>query len=360
MKGKQWRWAAFACFGVLTVAACKREQPQAVAPVRPVLSVIVGASVKHPLDFAGTVEPRYTTNIGSRVLGRLIARNVDVGDLVKTGEVLAAIDPKALALSVRSAAADIATAQSQLLAATNAESRQRYLRDRGVSSSAQYEQTQLSKATAEASLQQAEAKFATSKEQLGYAQLQSDSDGVVTAISGQVGQVVSPGQVVVTVAREDTREAVVDVPDDVAQALRPGSSFEVSLQLDPSIRIPGKVREIGAQADATTRTRRIRIMLEGTADLFRLGATITATVIAPAESAILLPRTALFEQDGQHFVWVVEPKTNTVAMRAVTITPRDGDRLQVNAGLEMGARVVIAGVHSLRHGQQVKLLDEAT
>ena len=79
----------------LVTAGCKQEAgtPES---IRPVLTTIVEPTPRGSTVAAGTIEPRYTTNIGFRVLGRLIARPVNVGDLVEEGQILAAIDPTTL------------------------------------------------------------------------------------------------------------------------------------------------------------------------------------------------------------------------------------------------------------------------
>ncbi|MBR0643288.1 efflux RND transporter periplasmic adaptor subunit [Plastoroseomonas hellenica] len=343
---------------ILLLAACKEQAPEAPPPIRPVLSVVVDPATERSFGFTGTVEPRYRVSLGFRLLGRLIHRDVEVGDQVRAGTRLAAIDSLALELAVRSAVADMATARAQLANATGVEGRQRILTERNVVATAQLESAQQALASAEASVQRAEANLAKANEQLTYAQLQSDTDGVVTAIGAQVGQVVSPGQAVVTIARPDIREAAVDVPEDVARDLHPGTPFDIALQLDPRIRTQGEVREIGPQADQTTRTRRVLITLSGTAELFRLGTTVTATLRVPAAATITLPRSALLQRDGKDVVWVVDTGTGTVATRDVRVGRRDDAAFVVTAGLAAGDRVVTAGANSLRPGQQVRIPGE--
>ena len=70
---------------VTLVAAGCNQETEAPAPVRPVLSIVVEPTLPDSTAAVGTVEPRYKTNIGFRVLGRLIARPVNVGDLVEEG-----------------------------------------------------------------------------------------------------------------------------------------------------------------------------------------------------------------------------------------------------------------------------------
>ena len=362
---------------MLVVAAllvgCKQHPSP--PPVRPVLSVVVAPRVERTFGFTGTVEPRYRVNLGFRVLGRMIARDVEVGDQVKAGQEVAAIESVALELAVRSAIADLSSARAQLANSTGAEGRQRVLVERNVVPQAQFESAQQAQSTAAASARRAEANLEKAREQLTYAHLRSDIDGVVTAVGAQAGQVVTAGQSVVTVARPDIREAVVDVPEDVARDLKPGTSFDVALQLDPAIRVAGAVREVGPQADAATRTRRVLITLPGATEVFRLGTTITARLVVPVAPIIELPISALLEKDGKAFVWIIDPapapaevpaeaSTATpaevpaevsVALREIKVAARDDAVFQVTDGLASGARVVTAGVHSLTAGQRIKL-----
>jgi len=95
----------------LAMAGCKQEE-KAPEPVRPVLSAVLQPAAAGSTVAVGTVQPRYETNLGFRVLGRLIARPVAVGDLVAEGQMVAAIDRTALELAVQSARADLSKSQA--------------------------------------------------------------------------------------------------------------------------------------------------------------------------------------------------------------------------------------------------------
>ena len=338
------------------LAGCGDKHAAAPPPVRPVLSVVVTPTLGRTISFAGSIEPRYSAVLGFRILGRIIARDVNAGDIVSKGTLLAALDPVSLELAVRSALAAVANAQAQLANASATEARQRTLFEQNNTAQAEFDTARLGRETAEAAVIQAQANLNKAQEQLGYAQLHADFDGVVTAVDAEVGQVVSPGQKVVTVARPDVREAVVDVPDDLATSLKEGAQFEVAHELDPSVMTMGRVREIAPQADAATRTRRLRIALDNPPESFRLGAIVTATLQSGATPHIELPSSAILESDGKTSVWIVDP-ANTVSLRVISIAARDENRVQVADGVAAGNRVVTAGVHSLSPGQAVRILD---
>ncbi|MBR1218912.1 efflux RND transporter periplasmic adaptor subunit [Bradyrhizobium sp. U87765 SZCCT0131] len=341
----------------LMLGGCKEEAAVPV-PVRPVLSMVVEPGLAGGAAIVGTVQPQFKTDLGFRVLGRLIARPVNVGDMVEKGQVVASVDPAALELAVRSATAAVSSAQAQLANAAGAEGRQRTLLETEATSRATFETAEQARAAAQASVVQAEANLTKAREQLGYARLKADFAGVVTAVGAEVGQVVSPGQSVVTVARPDIREAVIDVSEDIAASLRIGQTFTVSLQLNPAIKAEGKVREIAPQADQVTRTRRVRITLETPPEAFRLGTTVTTTLAGSDARVLRLPGSAVLTRDGKTYVWLVDTASRTVALREVQGAPDDGG-LRVTGGIAPGVRVVTAGVHSLKEGQKVRIDQEA-
>lgn len=340
------------------LGGCQKPHAEPPPVVRPVLSIVVAPKARGATEFAGTVEPRYRSSLGFRVLGRMIARDVNVADTVRKGARLAALDPLAFELAVRSARAEVSSAVAQLENATGTETRQRTLLQQNAIPQAQFETAQRAREAAAAALARARANLAKAEEQLDYTQLRADFDGVVTAVEAEVGQVVQPGQTIVTLARPDIREAVIDLPEDVNGALKPGARFEVALQLDPSVRATGSAREIAPQADPATRSRRVRITLDNAPPSFRLGTTVTAVMAAPGSPPMIeLPTSALLDRDGKTLVWVVDETARTVSTREIKVASRDRS-VRVAEGLSPGTRVVTAGVNSLSEGQAVKIQKE--
>ena len=341
----------------LVASGCKPET-KAPEPVRPVLSTVVEPMRSSSTVAVGTVEPRFKTDLSFRLLGRLVTRSVNVGDLVGQGDVVAAIDSTVLEFAVRSAKAELAKSQAQLANTSATEERQRTLIATDATTKATLDNAVQARAGAEASVARAQANMTKALEQLGYAQLKSDFAGVITAVGADVGQVVSPGQSVVTVARPDIREAVVDIGPDFPVPLTVGLPFIVSLQLLPGVEVEGIIREIAPQADPVTRTRRVRITLNDPPASFRLGATVTAK-LSSERSALNVPASAVLTKDAESFLWVVDLPASTVSLRRVDLS-RDSTGIQVTGGLDAGTRIVTAGIHSLAQGQQVKIQEDAT
>ena len=339
-------------FALLT-AGCK-QKAEAQEPIRPVLSTVVQATESSGTTAAGTVEPRYKTDLSFRLLGRLIARPVNVGDTVEQGEIVAAIDPTALELAVRSAKADLSRSQAQLANASATEERQRTLIATDTTSKETLDNAVQVRAGAQASVARAQANLTKAIEQLSYAQLRADFAGVVTAVSADVGQIASPGQTVVTVARPDVREAVVDIGPDFPVPLRVGLPFTVSLQILPSVHVEGQIREIAPQADPVTRTQRVRIALNDPPPTFRLGATVTARLATDQHPILRVPASAVLTKDGEFYVWVVDAPNTTVSLHKVDLS-KDTNSIRVTGGLDAGTRIVTAGIHSLKQAQHVRI-----
>ncbi|HEV2541286.1 MAG TPA: efflux RND transporter periplasmic adaptor subunit [Methylobacterium sp.] len=366
--------------GASLLAACQPSQEAPTPPpVRPVLTTLA-----HPTDsvifgpFAGTVEPRYQSQLGFQIGGRVVARDVTVGDVVKKGQRLAALDPIVSRFDLSRAEAELADAKAQAENATATEARTRRLMEGNNVTQAQLDAAVARRDTAQARLAQAGASLQKARDQIGYTELHADFDGVVTQRLAEIGQVVSPGQGIVTLARPETREAVVDIPETLAGAMPKDGRFTVVLQSAPEITARGRVREVAPFAESGTRTRRVRLTLEEPGPAFRLGATITVALERGIERRFVLPATALLDSEGRRSVWIVpeagqpgngsaddaqpgESGTRRVERRDVTL---DGDgpdrngRVAVRMGLKPGERVVVAGVHSLRDGQTVRLADD--
>ncbi|WP_198129021.1 efflux RND transporter periplasmic adaptor subunit [Azospirillum argentinense] len=209
--------------------------------------------------------------------------------------------------------------------------------------------------TADAKVVATQAALQSARDRVGYTELRADRDGVVTTIGAEPGQVVEAGQMVVRVAQPEEREAVFNVAETGIRAAPKDPVIDVSLAGAPDIVAVGRVREISPQADPVTRTHTVRIALDNPPDALRLGATVVGRLKQPPAPVVELPGTALFEEAGRSFVWLVDPKAQTVRRQPVVIRARDGDGpVIVTEGLTRGDVVVTAGVHSLSEGQRVR------
>jgi hypothetical protein len=105
--------------------------------------------------------------------------------------------------------------------------------------------------------------------------------------------------------------------------------------------------------------RRVRIALNDPPEGFRLGSTITAKLSNGHSSALRVPESAVLKEGAETSVWVIDAPTSTVSLHQVDLSDDEGG-IRVISGLAPGARIVTAGIHSLKQGQQVRIEQDAT
>jgi membrane fusion protein, multidrug efflux system len=344
-----------------TLSVGDTPQQTAEPELRPVLWAEAKAEHAGLLDFAGTIQPRVGADLAFRTLGRVIARNVKVGDIVKKGDVLMALDPLALEFSLRGAEAAVRSAQASLdNAQANATRKQTLVSSNSVSQ-ADVELAQQSLISAQANRDKARASLDKAREQLGYATLNADFDGAITATSANVGQTVALGQTVLSLARLDQRDAVVDVPEALVGPIRSTPEIAVELQLDPTVTALGTLREIAPEADAATRTYRVKIAIDNAPKSFRLGSVVTIRFSTEDGTEVIrVPSSAVFHADGKDYVWRIDDAGKTLRLTELRIDSQTARAplVRVLSGLARGDKIVAAGVDQLKDGQAVKLGQE--
>lgn len=345
---------------VLALAGCG-EAPEAKAPEpRPVRTVTASSrTASDAVTLTGQVEAQNEAAYGFRISGRIIERLVNVGDRVKPGQVLARLDPQDEQNAVRSAQAALSAANANLSQTRNQYERQRQLLARGFTPRAQYEQAEQAFLNARSQVEDAEARLRMAEDRLGFTELKADSAGVVTQRRAEPGEVVQTGQPVVEVARQDGRDAVFEVPAALLSSLPGDPVVEVTLAGDPAARATGRVREVAPQADPVTRTFRVRVGLIDPPEALRLGTTVIGRVVVDGGPVIELPASALTRLNDKPAVWVVDPKAQTVALRAVEVLRFTPATVTLSEGIKPSEIVVTAGVQALHPGQKVRLLGSA-
>jgi RND family efflux transporter MFP subunit len=342
----------------LSAAACAKKEAPVHEDVRPVRSTVVAATQGSVgASYSGQVRARYESKLGFQTSGRVVARLVDVGSKVRRGQVLMRLDPAQETLHVVAAVADVDAARSRVAELRVELQRTEQLLARQFASQTEVDHQRQSLAEAESQLTSAQARQQIKVNQRGYTEVVADRDGVVTALGAEVGQVVSPGQAVVTVAAQDEREVVVSVPESRVVELQQAKQLQVSVWAQPHKRYEGTLRELAPDTDSVTRTYSARIAVKDADAALMLG--MTASVFTPdvgGSSAIRLPLTAVLNKDGRSLVWVVDGASSRVAPKPVELSGAQNDSVIVSSGLAGGETVVTAGVHMLHEGQKVALL----
>jgi RND family efflux transporter MFP subunit len=340
------------------LAACGDQATSATAkPERPVqVQRVAFQPDATSREFVGVVRARYETDLGFRVAGKITARLVNVGDRVRTGDVIARLDPQDLKLQVESAQAELSAATSNLAQTAADELRFASLRSRGYAAVADYERKKAAKDEAEGRLERAQRALDLARNQLAYAELKADADGVITAALAEAGQVVAIGQAVARLAHRGEMEAVVALPETWLGEARE-SQATVRLWSGPKRQFSARLRELSPQADAMTRTYAARFTIENADEAVALGMTATVTLSqASEESVAKLPLAAILNRGNGPSVYVVD-RAGGLELRPVRVASFTEDTALVTSGVNTGERVVTLGVQKLGAGQKVRTVD---
>lgn len=357
-----------ALMAAIVLSACSKSAPVE-EPVRAVKVLTVGAS---PLlatrEFAGEVRARSESRLGFRVAGKIVLRQVDLGQQVNAGDVLAQLDAQDYQLTADAARAQAAAARTNRDLAAADLQRYRELRAQNFISDAELDRREAQLKAAQAQLDQAEAQLTTQGNQARYAKLVADAPGVVTAIEAEPGQVVAAGAPVLRIAKDGPRDVVFSVPEGQVAMMVNGMSVQLRVWASGEV-LPGRVREVAASADPVTRTFLVKASIEAAESARKLpplGATVAVLPSAPTLAknasthattmqAIKLPSSAL-RQDGQvTAVWVLDTTSMTLRSQAVQVVTADGNEAVIASGLQPGQLVVATGVHVLSPGQKVTI-----
>lgn len=338
------------------LAACSPKAPPA-NPLRPVKTVELRYDGARDANrYTGTVRARHEVDEAFRVGGKIVQRKVDVGRVVREGDILAVIDDTDYRLALDAARQQAAAALSQAKQADSDRQRLAALRADGSVSDADEERARTAAQSTGAAAEAEARKLELAGNRLKYTVLRASRSGVVTAVRFEAGQVVAEGQPVVAIAAEGDPEIVVDVPEDHLAAFRK-AKYKATLASAPEEAFDVVLRELAPQAATQTRTYQARLK-PTSARFLPLGATATLA----AERAVSgtpvasVPAAAITQSGGMPAVWVVRRKAEEASVELVPVTVhgfRNDDVLL--SGPRAGELVVTAGVQKMAPGLRVAL-----
>jgi RND family efflux transporter MFP subunit len=341
----------------LVLAGCEANTAPATKPERPVqVQRVVFANGDASREFVGVVRARYETDLGFRVAGKIVTRVVNVGDKVRTGDVVARLDPEDLKLQVQSAEAELAAATSNLAQAAADLERYTSLRARGYASVAEFDRKKAANDEADSRLKRARRSLELARNQLDYADLKADADGLITATLADPGQVVAIGQPVARLARSGEKEAAIALPETwLAEARK--AKAGVQLWSDRGRSFTARLRELSPQADPATRTYAARFTIEDADDSVAFGMTATVTLAVAGEGRVAkLPSSAVLNRGAGPSVYLVD-ESGALVLRPVTVASFNEDTALVTSGLADGDKVVTLGVQKLEAGLRVRTVE---
>ncbi len=326
---------------VLPLLLAAGEGPR---PVR--VATVAFRPLPAQLVYSGTVQARVQAELGFRVGGKVTQRLVEVGDRVLPGQVLARLDQGDLVLAEQSAAAALQGASADLANARAELARyDRLGRASPAFIGSELDKRDAANRMAESRVVQAARQLSMARSQRSYGVLTAEAEAVVTALPVQAGQVVAAGQTVAVLAQTQGIEVVADVPENRLPEVRAAGPVAITLWAAPGQVLRGRVREVGALADAASRTFAVKVTIDDPPKgLLALGMTATVAFDRPGPPVARLPATALVDRGGVPAMWVLDAQKQRAALRPVEVAGLDGQgAVLVQGGLREGEQVVTAG-----------------
>jgi RND family efflux transporter MFP subunit len=339
----------------IVIVSCG-QKPQSANDIHYVKVFTVGNSVyQSSSTFHGIVHAEFEPSLSFRIGGKIIQRNVDIGQMVKVGQVLASLDPTDYRLSADSSVANLASAKSNYI--TQQANLQRYqqLLKQNFVSQAQFDTQQAQFDSAKAQYNQAQNQVSNSENQVKYTVLKAPAEGIITSINMDAGQVVNAGQTVATMAVSGNKEVEIELPEAQINDYKVGMVARIKIWATGS-NYQGKVRIVNQANDQQTRTFTARIVINNADDNIKYGMAADVT-LQPlnSQNGLELPLSSLYAKNGKSYIWVID-KNSTAKLIPIIVLSTDGEAMKIEAPeLKSGDNVVSAGANFIYAGQKLAI-----
>ena len=336
---------------------------KAAAP-KPSLSVTVAKPESSELTMTlaanGSVAAWQEASVGSESNGlRLAEVRVNVGDIVKKGQVLATFSPETVNADVAQSRAALAEARATAADAAGNAARARTLEQTGALSQQQINQYRTTAETARAKVEAAEAALAAQQVRRGNTQVLAPDDGVISARTATVGGVVSAGAELFKMIRQGRLEWRAEVTS--AELGRIAIGTPVTVISASGAQVPGKVRAVAPTVDPQTRNALVYVdipnVLHNTG--IKAGMFARGDFLLGQSSATTVPQASIVPRDGFNYLLLLQPD-NRVSQLKIDTGRRVGDRVEITTPLPADARVVVQGAGFLNDGDLVRVVDATT
>ncbi|EFO92069.1 RND transporter [Acinetobacter sp. ETR1] len=290
--------------------------------------------------------------IGSELSGQRITKvNVNVGDSVQRGQVLAEINSESIRAELATAKANYAEAKAVLADASINNQRIQQLKNTGAISQQEATKYLTSQSTAQARLDAAKAQIDSNQLRLTQTQVIAPDHGVISARTATVGSLAQTGQELFRLIRDNRLEWRAEVTSTDLYKLKKGMTAHITSP-DPSrSAVSGSVRMIAPVIDPQTRYGLVYVDIP-TTDAVRMGMFVKGEFDLGEKPALTVPQTAVLLRDGFSYVFIVN-KDNRVTQQKVTLGRRLNDRVEI-VDLAANTQLVASGTGFLSDGDLIK------
>lgn len=341
-------------FGVR--AADEPKAPASASKAALTVTTTTPQTIPIPLKISanGNIAAWQEAIVGTEANGlRLAEVRVNVGDVVKRGQVLASFVPETIMADLNQTRAAVAEAEATLAEASANAQRARELSTTGALSAQQINQYLTAERTAKARLDAQQAAAKTQQLRLQQTKVLAPDSGVISSRSATIGAVMPAGTEMFRLIRGGRVEWRAEVPASDLARIKPGMAVQVST---PSgSRIPGKVRMVAPTVDDKTRNGIVYVDMTGNGDA-KAGMFARGDFEIGSGQGLTLPQSAVLLREGFSYVMRVGPDSK-VAETKVSVGRRVGDRVEIIGGIDASTRVVAAGGGFLADGDTVRVAD---
>lgn len=352
---------------ILLLSGCSKEEAEEKQIVRPVRYFEIPSPGQFSQrNFPGRAKATQEVDLAFRVSGPLITFPIEVGDEVKSGDIVARIDPKdfQVALSAAQGKLDNARAASKRAASEYERELNIFKEDPGATSQTAVDRKKEARDKSRANIKSFAADVEGAKDQLSYTYLKAPFDGNVVKTYVENFENVQAKQPILRILDDSSIEMVVNIPESLISLAPYVEDINVVFDPFPKVEIPAQIKEIGTEASATTRTYPVTLIMAQPENVKILpGMAGKASGTPPKEMAresigIEIPVSAVFtdEGSGNSFVWLIDESNLTVSKKQIEVDQLGDRGVRVIAGLQEGELIASAGVHYLFEGQKIKLL----
>jgi RND family efflux transporter MFP subunit len=379
-----WRRVLSGCAAVLVsglaVTACddgSASQETAPIPVR--VMTVESHALTRDLRYSATIEPNKSVNLAFQVSGYVTAitqktgadgkpRDIQTGDPVTRGALLAVVDEKPYRDKVEGAKAQLAEATAKQQKADADFKRASILFKEQSMTAPEFDTYKKEYQTAHAAVAGAKSQLDAAEEDLQHCRLTAPLDGTILQRNIEVGGLASPGLVGFVVADISAVKAVFGVPSVVLADVKQGNPMTITTESVRGRDFKGTITAIAAAADSTTRVFDVEITVPNPDGLLKPG--MVASLALPKASekkihasgaAVIVPIAAIVRSrtDPEGYAVFVADGTGdsaTVKHQDVTVGRILGNTVDVTGGLKPGTRIVVRGATLVNDGETVRII----
>jgi RND family efflux transporter MFP subunit len=373
----------------LVFTGCREKQAESAPIATASVAPVTRGDLSSTLTVAGEFQPYQEVELHAKVSGYIRRINVDIGDRVKVGQVIATLEVPELSAQVAGSQAEIRHSQSEIARAQSgvalAEANYTALhaaytrlseaskRRPGLIAEQELDDSRAKDQDAQAKIDVAKSALEATKEQLGVSQADNQRvqslknysvvtapfNGVVTMRYADVGSLIQAGTAsntqsmpVVKVAQSDVLRLRMPVPEEDVPFIKIGGEVTIKLQATGKT-ITGKIIRFTRELSTSTRTMLAEVDVPNPDLALSTGMTAQTTIVLQAQKDVLtVPAGAVLKGDGQASVLIVDAN-NKVQKVLVTLGIQSPDRIEIVQGLSDNQSVIVSGQTNYQPGQTV-------